>query len=108
MTAKSRVEQKILQCIEDGLQPLEAGGQHLIYHYLENHFGLKREDIPKKPEMFCKGLALIFGEKGADIIEKWIVEKLRRSFNLKHPSKITFVEAVKMVKTRQKCLDGLL
>ena len=107
MTSESMVEQKILQCVDDGLQALGDSGKKAIYYYLKKNFRLKREEIPKKPEIFCRGLTLMFGEEGADIIEKWIVEKLRMSFDLKQRSKVTFANAIDMIKARQKkCLDS--
>jgi len=102
MTAESNAEQKILQCIDDGLQTLGDSGKKAIYYHLKKNFGLKRKEILKKPEKFCRGLTLMFGEEGADIIERWIVEKLRMTFNLKHRSKTTFASAIGMIKARQK------
>lgn len=102
MTVESNAEQKILQCIDDGLQTLGDSGKKAIYYYLKKNFRLKKEKIPQKPEKFCRGLTLMFGEEGADIIENWIVEKLRMSFNMKHRSKITFAEAIAMIKAGQK------
>lgn len=102
MTAESNVEQKILGCIDDGLQTLGDSGKKAIYYYLKKNFRLKREQIPQKPEKFCRGLTLMFGEEGADIIENWIVEKLRMTFHLKQRSKITFANAIDMIKARQK------
>lgn len=108
MTAESKVEQKILRCIDDGLQTLGESVKKAIYYHLKKKFRLKREEIPKKPEKFCRGLTLMFGEKGADIIENWIIEKLKMSFNLEEQSKITFAKAIDMIKARQeKCLDSL-
>ena len=51
-----------------------------------------------------KELNFMFGKEGTDIIEKWIVEKLRTSFKLKQQFKITFAEAVAMIKTQAKQL----
>lgn len=107
MTSESMVEQKILQCIDDGLQALGDSSKKAIYYHLKKNFKLKRKEIPKKPEIFCKGLTLMFGEEGADIIEGWIIEKLRVSFDLKQQSKITFAKAIDMINARQKkCLDS--
>jgi hypothetical protein len=102
MTPEFMVEHKILQCIDDGLQALGDSGKKAIYYYLKKNYRLKREEIPKKPETFCRGLTLMFGQEGADIIEKWIIEKLKMGFNLKQPSKITFAKAIDMIKARQK------
>jgi len=102
MTAESELEKRIMQCVDDGLEVLGDGGKKAVYYYLEKNFGLKREEIPKKPEMFRKGLNFMFGEEGTDLIEKWIVEKLRISFNLKPQFKITLAEAVAMIKAQAK------
>jgi len=111
MTAESMVEHKILRCIDDGLQTLGDSSKKAIYYYLKKNFRLKRKQIPQKPEKFCRGLTLMFGEEGAGIIEKWIIEKLKMSFNLKHGSKITLAKAIDKIKARQKarqkkCLDN--
>lgn len=106
MTSESMDEHKVLQCIDDGLQALGDSGKKAIYYYLKKDFRLKRDEIPKKPETFCRGLTLMFGEEGADIIEKWIIEKLKISFHLKQRSEITFAKAIDMIKASQKkCSD---
>jgi len=102
MSSESELERRIILCVDAGLQVLGNGGKRVIYYYLEKNFMLKREDIPKKPKKFLKGLDLMFGEQGKDLIEKWIVEKLKITFNLKQQSKITFTKAVEMIKTHAK------
>lgn len=104
MTAESELEKRIMQYVDDGLEVLGDSGKKAVYYYLKKNFGVKRKEIPKKPELFGKGLIFVFGEEGTDIIEKRIVEKLRTSFDLKHQSKITFVEAVAMIKAQAKQL----
>jgi len=104
MTPESELEKRIMQCVDDGLEVLGDSGKKAVYYYLEKNFGVKRKEIPKKPESFRKGLISIFGEEGPDLIEKWIVEKLRTSFDLKQQSKITFAEAVAMIKAHAKQL----
>ena len=104
MTAESEVEKRIMQCVDDGSEVLGDSGKKAVYYYLEKNFGVKRKEIPKKPELLRKGLIFIFGEEGTDLIEKWIVEKLRTSFGLKQQSKITFAEAVAMIKAQAKQL----
>lgn len=101
MKSKSDVEQRILQCIDDGLQTLGEGGKQAIYYYLEKNLGLKKEEIPKKPEVFCNGLNSIFGKEGTNLIDRWIVEKLKRNFALKAQSKISLAEAIAKIKASQ-------
>jgi len=98
MSSESELERRIILCVDAGLQILGNGGKRVIYYYLEKNFMLKRKDIPKKPKKFLKGLDSMFGEQGKDLIEKWIVEKLKITFNLKQQSKITFAKAVEMIK----------
>jgi len=102
MTSESTDDQIILQCIDNGLQTLGDSGKKAIYYYLKKNFKLKRQKIPKKPETFCRGLTLMFGEEGADIIEKWIIEKLKANFHLKQQSEITFAKAIDMIKAKQE------
>jgi len=102
MTVESNVERKILQCIDDGLQTLGDEGKKAIYYHLKKNFGLRKGEIPKKPEIFRKGLNSIFGEEGTYIIERWILEKLKMGFDLKQRSKITFTEAITTIKAGQE------
>jgi hypothetical protein len=104
MTAESKLEKRIMQCVDDGLEVLGDSSKKAVYYYLENNFELKRKEIPKKPEIFRKGLISMFGEEGTDLIEKWIVEKLRTSFNLKQQFNTAFAEAVAMIKAQPKQL----
>jgi hypothetical protein len=107
MPSESTDDQRILQCIDDGLQTLGDSGKKAIYYYLKKNFKLKRQKIPKKPEIFCRGLTLMFGDEGADIIEKWIIEKLKTSFHLEHQSDIKFAKAIDIIKSKQeKRLDN--
>ena len=104
MTVESELEKRIMQYVDDELEVLGDSGKKAVYYYLEKNFGVKQKEITKKPELFGKGLIFIFGEEGTDIIEKRIVEKLRTSFDLKQQSKITFAEAVAMIKAQAKQL----
>lgn len=100
MTADSNVEQEILHCIDDGLQILGDSCKEAITHYLKRN-GLKREEIAKNPETLRKGLDVIFGEEGASIVEKWIVQKLTAKFELKQESKLNLAETISTIRTAQ-------
>lgn len=96
------VEQKILHCVDEVLETLGESGRQAVHYYLETDTGLRREEIPEKPELFCKGLKLIFGEQGADIVGNWIVQKLLTSFELEQKSNLTLTEAIDMIKAVRK------
>jgi hypothetical protein len=101
MTKKFNVDEKILQCIEDALEILGNSGKATICYYLKKKVGLKKEDIPKKPELFSKGLIMIFGEEATAVIEKNLVKKLAACFNLKNQPKITLTGILTMIKGRR-------
>lgn len=104
MAAESIVETKILQCIDEGLDALGDSGKRAFYYHLKNDFDLRKEEIPRKPEIFCRGLTIMFGEEAAKLLRRWIIEKLKEDFRLKNPSTITFSKAVYLIKnkTREK------
>jgi hypothetical protein len=63
-------ERKISHCVSEVLETLGKSGKQALTHYLDTNMGLKKEEIPQKPELFSKGLNLIFGEQGADVLER--------------------------------------
>jgi hypothetical protein len=102
MSLDTDTEHKIQQCINEVLETLGKSGKQAFTHYLEKDIGLKKEEIPQKPELFSKGLNLIFGEQGADLLEIAIVQKLLTSLGLDPKSKLTLGEAISTIKKAQK------
>jgi hypothetical protein len=96
------IEQKILQCIDEVLETLGGSGRRALNRYLKKDIGLKREEIPEKPELFYRGLNLIFGEQGASAVGDSIAQKLLTSFGLKQKSNLTLLEVIQMIKAAQK------
>lgn len=102
MSLNPDTEHKIQQCINEVLETLGKSGKQAFTSYLEKDIGLKKEEIPQKPKLFSKGLNLIFGEQGADLLETAIVQKLLTSLGLDPKSKLTLEEAISTVKKAQK------
>lgn len=90
--------------MDDGLEILGDSGKAAIYYYLERNVGLKKEGIPEKPDLFIKGLTMIFGEEGAAFVERNLVKTLTTRFNLKSQSETTLTGTLAMIKERQKSL----
>lgn len=86
---------------------LGESAKYVIYHYAEKNFQLKKEEIPRHPEVFKQAITSFFGEKGFKIIEELIVQKMIQTFKLKHKSKLTFVEVVQAVKKQIKDSENL-
>jgi hypothetical protein len=102
MSLDADTERKISHCVSEVLETLGKNGKQALTHYLDTNMGLKKEEILQKPELFSKGLDLIFGEQGADVLETAIVRKLQTSFGLVPKSKLTFVEAIGIIRVAQK------
>lgn len=104
MSIDAVTEQKILQCIDEGLEILGDKGKRTVHSCLEKDIGLKREDIPEKPELFCEGLNLILGDHGAVVVTDCIVRKLLTRFSLKQKPDLTLSDVIQMIKTVQNGL----
>jgi hypothetical protein len=94
---------KISQCVDEVLETLGKRGKQALIRYLEIDIGLKTEEIPQKPELFRKGLNLIFGEQAAGLLETEIVQKLQTSLGLDPKSKLTLAETIKIIKGQETC-----
>jgi hypothetical protein len=68
---------------------------------LEKNIGLREDEIPENPALFSKGLRLLLGEKGAEVIEASIMKGLVSNFNLNQTSDLTFGKALGMIKTAE-------
>jgi len=101
MSLNCSAERKISQCIDEVMETLGKSGKQALIRYIEIDIGLKIEDIPHKPELFRKGLNLIFGEKAADLLETEIVQKLQTSLGLDPKSKLTLAETIEIIKGQE-------
>jgi len=81
---------RVLKCVDNGLRCLGETVKRVLYWYLENEQGLKREEIPDKPGEFITGLEKIYGP-GARVIERLIVSEMADEFGIETSS---FVEGV--------------
>ncbi len=70
-------EDTVMKMIEDGLDALGENVARVILHHLEVSYSLKRNQIPRKLDIFKKALRDMFGE-GSLTIEKIIVETISR------------------------------
>lgn len=89
-------EETVINMIEDGLDVLGENVGRVILHHLELRYSLKRNQIPRKLNVFTRALRELFGE-GSLTIERIIVETINRETGiLMDETKIrTLSEAVK-------------
>ncbi|MEM3646739.1 MAG: hypothetical protein QW334_01145 [Thermofilum sp.] len=76
---------RVLKCVDNGLRYLGETVKRIIYWYLENECGLKKEEIPEKPGEFIMGLEKIYGS-GAEVIERFIVSEMVDEFGVEASS----------------------
>lgn len=99
MKTFSEVDERILECVDCGLEALGENVRRVVYYHVEKTFQLKKNDIPARPEVFEQAIISIFGEKGAKTIEELIIQKMRKTFKLRQRSKQTFTNIVLEVRT---------
>lgn len=76
----------MLGCIDAGLNALGTNVRFPVYWYLENAFGLRRADIPRKPRAMRRALRIMF-RQGASVIEASIAAEVRKTFGLRSSSR---------------------
>lgn len=92
------MDEKIVECVDGGLESLGESVKHAIYYYVEENFQLKKSQIPREPEVLDKAMVSLFGEEGASIIKELIVRRMRKAFQLKGKSKQTFADFVEQIR----------
>ena len=88
---KRKFRDRILTCIDRGLDHLGESVKHVIYWHLENKLGLKKFEMADRPEEFIRELEEMYGS-GIRIIEKSRVREIAKEFGIEADS---LVEAVK-------------
>jgi len=99
---KKKFEIILLEAIDESLKSmLGESGKAIVYHQLQNSYGLRRENVPEKPELFAECLYRLFG-LGAKIIETTILKNLCIKLQIKYEEKknIKFADYIKDIAKR--------
>jgi hypothetical protein len=102
MSLDPETERRILQCVDEVLETLGKSEAQIFISYLARSLGLKKKEIPRKPEQFSKGLKLVFGEKAASVLETAIVQKLLASLGIDRKTKLTLARVIVIVKAERE------
>jgi len=102
MSLDPETERRILQCVDEVLETLGKSEAKLFISYLARNLGLKKKEIPRKPEQFSKGLNLIFGEQAASVLETAIVQKLLANLGIDRKTKLTLARVIVIVKAERE------
>ena len=86
-------------------QPLEKMSNAVVYIFLENNYGIKKEQIPRKIESFSVAIESIFGD-AAKLVEIKIMEKLQGKVKgFKYKSRSNEIFFAEYIAALQSCLD---
>lgn len=69
------LDRALAEAIDESLMALGENIRRVIYYILENGYNLRRENIPKKPDIFDTGLRDILGQ-GALVVEVDVIKRL--------------------------------
>jgi len=81
---KSQNYEIILEAIDEGLSIMGDRSKEIVYFFVEEEYGLKKEDIPKNLQKFHEALYNIFGF-GAFVIERSIMRFLEKKLDVELP-----------------------
>jgi len=103
---KRRFENLLLKAVDESLCCLGDSVKRSIYFYLENSFGMRKNNIPKELEVFSKNLEALFKD-GSYYIERLIVKRLYEILGLDFEQEndfsfIDYVNKAKFFYTEQK------
>ncbi|UCG36569.1 MAG: hypothetical protein JSV64_08220 [Candidatus Bathyarchaeota archaeon] len=100
---ESDFESILLEAVDEGLLALGESCKASVYFYVEQHFNVKREEIPQKIEVFSEAIEKIFGV-GADYLEILIMKRLHvkigAPFKAGELDDLTFLEYIYAAKNR--------
>ena len=102
MSLDPEIQRRILQCVDEVLEALGKSEAKLFISYLARNLGLKKKEIPRKPEQFSKGLTLVFGEQAANVLETAIVQKLLASLGIDRKTKLTLARVIVIIKAERE------
>jgi hypothetical protein len=85
---------RVLDSIDVALKKYGSSVAQVVYFQLENSFGLKKEEIPKNPEVFVSCLDGFFGG-GTSTVKMSILKELERSSGMSYVSKLQLTAALK-------------
>jgi hypothetical protein len=102
---KINFETAIIDAIDEVFTTLGENVKRVIYIFLENNYGIKKEQIPRKIEDFSTAIESIFGD-AAKLVELKIMEKLQgKAKGFKYKSRSNEIFFTEYLAALQSYLD---
>jgi len=89
----------LLEAVDEALSMLGETSREAIFFFIEEKFGLRKEEIPQNLEEFSNALRMIFGDVGCYFLEEQILNRLYARLGLvysKRPKR-KFSECISVV-----------
>lgn len=91
------LSQGILECIDKALDVFGASVRQVVYWGLEHEYGMKKTDVPTRPDVLCRHLEEIFGA-GSEIVERSILRTLGVRFRIANLEQHNLVRAIQLIR----------
>ncbi len=102
---KIAFDQAIEESIEAALSLLGNISKERVYHHLENRYGLKKEDIPRRIGEFTHAFEETFGSV-AKLLEIKIIERLHSKFgNFSYSPMHEDIDFIEFINNLQQYLE---
>jgi len=88
---------QFLVCVDTALDRYGESVKVVVYHALQNEFGLTRQDISSSPERLAIGLEKFFGV-GSKPVEKAILHEMKEFSGIKDLDQRDLLTALKRVR----------
>ncbi len=90
LTVGNEGEEKLLQCIDRGIDVFGDSVKSVIYYRFSTIYNSSRKEIPLKPQLFCESLRSFFGERSFSV-EQSIVASIVDNFHLQE---VTYADSL--------------
>ena len=96
-------DRTFVECIDDAIQSI-LGAQVAVslFTHLEDCYGLTRDEIPCRLDVFFNGLEISFGQSSGRAIGKFIIKVFYRRLGLEFDSRSNWVPLDYMEAARRK------
>ena len=102
---KINFETAVIEAIDEVFTTFGENVKRVIYIFLENNYGIEKEQIPRKIEDFSTAIESIFGD-AAKLVELKIMEKLQgKAKGFKYKSRINEIFFTEYLAALQSYLD---
>ncbi|MGI0092305.1 MAG: hypothetical protein ACREBS_11410 [Nitrososphaerales archaeon] len=92
-------DEQIRSCVDRGLEAVGRHVKSVVYWHLQKRGNVRKVDIPSNPEMFVKGLHLLYGESAIGV-ERAILHEVNACFQMNCSLETGLVDAINRARSK--------